>query len=529
MPGLVLPGVVEYREQFVSSVAFYLAHGIVALPSEVLVDEYQVEFAVVGITVSLDIVVVENPVGGPYVGHRCPVVGIFVHIHHLTQMGISCRVCSLFRQFQPCVECIFGTLSLNVSVGVFEGIHLIVIIAIVGCAMVSVACLSQVEQSHVFSVEEYVHGLHILCVHHESAADDYLLRQGIYESATCGIAVVISSVANQYLLVSVVEFVGEELCVQALLSLIILACFYLEGGRHEVSAPSSRYLEFCLLVDNHIPVGIQNLHVYRTFPVHVPVGFRMVASFHAVYSVHIYPYAVIIQVFFRCGHGDDGHIVVLVFLDIRPGDHLAGKISMAQEHKSQDCGVAHGEDAAVACRSVGACGCASVRCISQGISLGDGHFHYQWFCEESCVHTWLRFRQTFRGKFRCGIGCRWRGHTCGPPGVSSVGGSCIGASGSGHWIGDTAYECAVPAGQTQSTAFAGEFQWYLSVSCFAIDAFVLVMVEEQSLESSGRNYSCALKQLMLVGVVDVGAYPHSRQRNALVCGVVEFYPAAIVE
>ena len=55
LPGLVLPGVVEYREQFVSSVAFYLAHGIVALPSEVLVDEYQVELAVVGITVSLDL------------------------------------------------------------------------------------------------------------------------------------------------------------------------------------------------------------------------------------------------------------------------------------------------------------------------------------------------------------------------------------------------------------------------------------------------------------------------------------------
>ena len=202
---------------------------------------------------------------------------------------------------------------------------------------------------------------------------------------------------------------------------------------------------------------------------------------------------------------------------------------MAQEHKSQDGGVAHGEDAAVACCSVGARGCASVRCISQGISLGDGHFHYQWFCEESCVHTWLRLRQTFRGKFRCGIGCRWCGHTCGPPGVSSVGGSCIGASGSGHGIGDTAYECAVPAGQTQSTAFAGEFQWYLSVSCFAIDAFILVMVEEQSLESSGRNYSCALEQLMLERVVDVGTYPHSRQRDALVCGVVEFYPAAIVE
>ena len=121
--------------------------------------------------------------------------------------------------------------------------------------MIAVARLAQVHLSYVLAVEEHMRGLHILGIHHVLAADDYLLRDGIRQPSSMLVLIVVSAVAHDYLLVLVVSLVGEQACFQTLAVLVRLAGLYLERGRHEVSAPSARYLELRFLVEQHRSVG----------------------------------------------------------------------------------------------------------------------------------------------------------------------------------------------------------------------------------------------------------------------------------
>ena len=68
---------------------------------------------------------------------------------------------------------------MEVAVAIFEGIHLVIIVAVVGCSVVTVVRLAQIELSYVLTVEEHMHGLIVLCIDMESVADKYLLCDGI--------------------------------------------------------------------------------------------------------------------------------------------------------------------------------------------------------------------------------------------------------------------------------------------------------------------------------------------------------------
>ena len=144
--------------------------------------EDEVELAVGQGTIALDVVVVAYPVAATDIADGREEVGHLVDIDKLLELFVGLGRGTVLCELPPAVESVPGPCHLEVAVGVLEGVHLVVIVAIVGIAMIAVVGFAQVELCQVFSVEEDMDGLVVLAVAVEAAGLEHLLGDGIADA-----------------------------------------------------------------------------------------------------------------------------------------------------------------------------------------------------------------------------------------------------------------------------------------------------------------------------------------------------------
>ena len=230
------------------------------------------ELAVVAAAEAFGVVAVADPVRRADVGDGGHVVDELVDIDLLPEFLVFRVVADLRRQAQPLVERGLVAGFLVVAVGILEGIHVVLVVAVVGSAVEFGGGLAQVEHADELAVEEDVRGLQVLAIDVDTAGEEGLLDDGVLDAPVLLRVVVVAAIAHEDHLVFVVGRAGEELVVELLLSVVEVACLELERGGRIVAAPSAYDAHLGLLVDGHLAVCGDVFEVDGPLPVHVDVA-----------------------------------------------------------------------------------------------------------------------------------------------------------------------------------------------------------------------------------------------------------------
>ena len=200
----------------------------------------QFELSVGQCAIAFHVVIVANPVATSNVADGCEEVCHLVYVNELLELLVGVRRRASLSKTLPAVEGVLRSRHLEITIRILEGIHLVVVIAVIGVAVIAIVWFAKVELSQIASIEENVNGLIILTIAIEAARHKNLLGEGVTNSAMSLRVVVVSAISNHDLAVLVVRLVTEEgIVVDGLLALVAIGSLNLEGRGSVVATPAS--------------------------------------------------------------------------------------------------------------------------------------------------------------------------------------------------------------------------------------------------------------------------------------------------
>ena len=182
------------------------------------------------------------------------IVHIVVDVHDVTNLLVDFCILRIgsevFRQVVPVIECIACTTLLYITRihTHLERVNHIVVRSQVGICPVLVAWFTHIQHSDILTIHKHVSRLNRLKVQLEARMTSNLLQRNILQ--TVFVVVVVSTVSQQYRLVSVIWLIAKE-------RVIIFAgamqafCFQFERLRQILPAPSTSDGVVHLLVHSH--------------------------------------------------------------------------------------------------------------------------------------------------------------------------------------------------------------------------------------------------------------------------------------
>ena len=142
-----------------------------------------------------------------------------------------------------------------------------------------------VEHTNILSVDKLMNRLIALQVDIETCCLHYCSECSIFDTTI----VVVTTITNLQSAISDIRFCREEWIVEVLIPAKFLFALEFERVGRPCTTPSSTHLKIYILIENHIALLVDIRHVYRAFPVHIPVA-RLLFPIarYTIYTLHIY-------------------------------------------------------------------------------------------------------------------------------------------------------------------------------------------------------------------------------------------------
>ena len=322
-----------------------------------------------------------------------------------------------------------------------------------------------------------------------------------------------------------VGFFGEEGVRQGVLPLVALVGVHTERARGERTAEGADALDACLLVDDRLAVGGEVFDHRGTLPVVVPVAdAEGPVAGTTIDTLDEDADGVAVEVLLGAGDGEDGEVDVGVGLDERTRDDGAGEISVAKEGKAVGAGDVGRELARERDVAIGARGRTAIEGVDEGAAFGNGDLQLLGARGEDArggIDDGLV--ETVVGEWAAGVGAAGSGGCAIAIGVAAIGGGCPRATGDSGGVDERETVATVGVIEVERVAVAVE----LHVDVVRGPHGVVVVEPEHGIAVGGDRGRVVDARLagcggfvaeVATGDVDVGG-----------CGVVELYPAAVVE